>query len=353
MFKTMLYTLSLSVSASAAEPIVQQDSGDIARLVMQEEARRRAAQTQAIKEQATTNAGTAATGASNSINPSALMGQGSQNQGKSANDAAGTALMAAGAAMMSSPYTMPAGVVLMALGQLAKKQADHDGNAAAQSGATFTASGISGATGANTTGTSTATAAHPTDPTGQSGYEDPKIAAALKKFTDAGYKVTDAGLIHPNGKLTPASAFNTPASMAAAGLDARGIKEAQKVLDVINQELGKTGKLAQMSIATDGGGGGSSGPSDNDSHSGESAPVFNAFGLGVAQKKALIAGKTVLFDGEPIGVAGNDIFEMVHMAYQKRRLGNQFIETEVANGSGGGAGMSPASVRRPANVPNR
>jgi hypothetical protein len=234
----------------------------------------------------------------------------------------------------------------MAMGQMAKKQADHDNNAANQSGATFAATALGGATGTNPA------APNPSDPTGKSGYQDPKIAEALKKFTDAGYKVTDAGLVHPDGKLTPASAFNSAASMAAAGLDPRGINESQKVLAVVNQELGKTNKMGSMSVATEGGGGAGGSAADNDSHSGGANQKFDPFGLGAERKKALIAGKTVLFDGEPIGVAGNNIFEMVHTAYQKRRKGNQFIETEIASGGGGGA-MVPASVRGPANVPNR
>lgn len=341
MIKQIILSI-LAASVPAYAETVQQDSNDISQMVKQQEEQR---QQQAVQER-NMGGGSMPSMGGNSINPAAQMGQGSQNQGKDKNDSTGSALMAAGAALMASPYTMPAGIVLMAMGQLAKKQADHDGNAAGQSGATYAASGLGGG-GSGTNPVKP----NPSDPKGKSSYQDPKIADALKKFNDAGYKVTEDGLYHPDGKFTPASAFNTPASMAAAGLDPRGIKESQKILDVANRETIKGNKMPALSVVADGGGGG--GNSSDDSNSSSASQKFDPFGLGAAQKKAMIAGKTVLFDGEPIGVAGNNIFEMVHTAYQKRRKGNQFIETEVASGTGPVKGMAPASVRGPANVPNR
>jgi hypothetical protein len=61
------------------------------------------------------------------------------------------------------------------------------------------------------------------------------------------------------------------------------------------------------------------------------------------QRKGLTAGKTVLFDGDPIGVRGDNIFAMVHTCYQTKREGAQFIETE-----GRANGVQTASLRAPA-----
>lgn len=316
---------------------VQQDSADIARYVMQENMRRQQERDNALQENAVR--GGAAGGGGSSINPAALMGQASQKKAKDANDSAGQALMAAGAAMMAMPPTMPIGIALMAMGMLAKKQGEEDNNAANMSGMTAAATQLSGAGGTN--GSSTTPVV---DAKGKSSIQDPKIKEAVKKMEAAGYKVTEEGLHNPDGSLTPASAFNSPSSMAAAGFDPATIRETQKVLGVINEELSKA-KFGSMAMAEGGGSSGSSsygsGGSNSDS---DSFKAFNPFGLGTDQKKALIAGKTVLLDGEPIGVKGNNIFEMMHFAYEKRRNGRQFIETENLNRAGPSLRM-PASEK--------
>lgn len=342
--KVLALTALLAWNASAQ---VEQDTADIARYVMQENMRRQEQEQQqqqgsAILESARQGG---VGGGGSSINPSALQGQGSQNKGKDANDAAGSALMAAGAAMMATPQTMPIGIALMAMGMLAKKQADEDNNAANQSAMTAAASQFGGASGTNGAGT-TQVKANPNiaNARGMSSIQDPKIKAALKKMEDAGYTVTEQGLHKPDGTLVPASAFNSAGSMAAAGFDPATIRESQKVLGVINEELskGKWGSMAMSEGSGGGAGGGYSSGSGSPGSESDSFKAFNPFGLGADQKKALIAGKTVLLGGEPIGVRGNNIFEMMHFAYEKRRNGRQFIESE---GQVPGPSMrSPASV---------
>ncbi|NJL25909.1 MAG: hypothetical protein HC902_12575, partial [Calothrix sp. SM1_5_4] len=96
-------------------------------------------------------------------------------------------------------------------------------------------------------------------------------------------------------------------------------------------------------------GGGGSGPGSEGSTSSEDnsdsspAPYVNPFANLDARKKEMIAGKTVLFDGEPIGVRGNNIFDMIHQAYQRKRAGNHFIEGDEKP-----APRAPASAAPPA-----
>ena len=72
-------------------------------------------------------------------------------------------------------------------------------------------------------------------------------------------------------------------------------------------------------------------------------PFTNPFAVGADAKKQMVAGKTVMFDGEPIGVRGNNIFDMVHAAYQKKRQNNNFIES--ADSRPGPSTRMPASIR--------
>ena len=71
-------------------------------------------------------------------------------------------------------------------------------------------------------------------------------------------------------------------------------------------------------------------------------PMGNPFNIDGDKKGQLVAGKTVMFDGEPIGVRGQNIFDMVHSCYQKKREGKHFIETEMDV-----ATRLPASVKPP------
>ncbi len=264
-----------------------------------------------------------------SINPGAQTGERSQAAGAGTNAMAGIALMAAGAAMMANPPTVPPGVVLMMMGIMAMQQSGHDSNAAGQSHNTYNES-LNGDT---------------TQPgplaDGSSGFDADKLKDAEKKLGEAGYQTTKNGFIGPDGKLIPHEAFNSADSIQAAGLDPQGFKEAQSILDGMNtvgapEGLGKA--VSGVPVAGGGGGGSSSaGDGSGSEYSSASANGSNPFGLNADDKRKLIAGKTVMFDGEPIGVRGNNIFEMVHQCYQKKRQGNHFIEA-------GGDSIVPASV---------
>jgi hypothetical protein len=271
-----------------------------------------------------------------SINPAANQGKQSQDSGAGANAAAGAALMAAGMALMANPPTQPAGAALIAMGALALAQSGHDSGAADQSGATAAAS-YNGVNGSNS-----AVAANPNLGKGTSSYlANPALKQGTAALTDAGYSLTPAGLVSPNGTLTPNSAFNSSSGMAAAGMDAGTIAQVQSALAKVNADSGKA-KVSTVALAEGGGAGGTAGnPTGGSDFSFASAKGRNPFGLSDAEKRKLVAGKTVSFDGDPIGVSGQNIFDMIHVAYQKKRDRKDFIGDELA---GGPSLRSPASA---------
>ncbi len=268
-----------------------------------------------------------------SINPGAGQGQRSQSGGAGTNAAVGQGLMAAGAALMSNPKTVPPGVALMAMGILAMMQSKEDSGAADQSANTGFASNTND-------GGVTPTAV---DPNGTGAFAEAKIKEGQAKLGEAGYKMTSKGLTGPDGSFIPAKAFDSPSSMAASGMSPATIAAVQEGL-ADAQAGAASGSAARVSgVGIDSGGGASSGISEGDSSgSSESGMgMANPFDIGAEKKGSLVAGKTVMFDGEPIGVRGQNIFEMVHIAYQKKRDGKHFIETNDV------ATRSPASIKQP------
>jgi hypothetical protein len=270
-----------------------------------------------------------------SINPGSQEGQKSQSGGAGVNAAVGSGLMAAGAALMSNPKTVPPGVVLMGMGILAMMQAKEDSGAAGQSAATGFASNVND--GSVTPGA--------VDPNGTGAFAEAKIKEGQAKLGEAGYKMTSKGLTGPDGSFIPAKAFSSPSSMAAAGMSPTTIAAVQEGL--ADAQAGASGSAARVSgvgINTGGGGGSGGGMTEDESNgSSESGTgVVNPFDIGAEKKGSLVAGKTVMFDGEPIGVRGQNIFDMVHVSYQKKREGKHFIETENDVSA-----RSPASVKPP------
>ena len=273
-------------------------------------------------------------GTTSSINPAAQQGKSSQSGGSSMNMMAGMALMAACMAMQ------PPNMALCMMGAMAMAQGGADKDAASQSGATQAATstptlntGGTGTTG--TTATTTAnTASIPTfaaiDDTSAS-LKDKAIAKeGLQALTNAGYSASAAGIKSANGTTIPAAAFSSSGGMIAAGLDPNQVKDAQDAAAKVNADLAKY--KGQAAVAEGVGGGGGSGPTGESQSTSTPEPhktgFANPFAMTDGQKSAMIAGKTVSFDGEPIGVRGDNIFDMVHTAYARKTAGKHFIETD-------------------------
>lgn len=267
------------------------------------------------------------------MNKGSKVGSGSQKSGSMINMAAAAALMAGCLAPCPKCATS-----LCAMSALSMLQAGHDSGAADMSDLTGSDSGVGNVD----------------DPTGGSDggvdpqsvragtYSDPNIQAGFDKLKNEGYKVTSESVTFPDGTVMKASDFNSASSMLAAGMSPSAVKEAQAVLAAVNDEINKVSGGAPNvgSVAVDGGGGGG-GSAIGDESENQVAVAANPFALDGDRKKQLVAGKTVSFDGEPIGVRGQNIFEMVHNCYQKKVKANAFIETENEVSA-----RAPASVKK-------
>lgn len=255
--------------------------------------------------------------------------QGADTGKKSQSSAAAMNMMMAAALTAACLAPCPkCQMALCAMGALAAMQGMHDSGAAGQSSTTYDA------------GTDVGSVSTPTGDSslsgGDSAFNSPILKEGQAAMSAAGIKVTEAGVMNADGSMTPASAFNSAASMAAAGIDPSAIEESQKIIADVNANPSGY-KVA--SVAVDGGGGGGASSAVPDSN--EGSVNGRSAGMSDADRKRLLAGKTVLFDGEPIGVRGENIFDMVHIAYDKKRSGKNFIESE---------NQRPAA-RLPASVP--
>lgn len=278
-----------------------------------------------------------------SINPSANTGQQSQDSGAGANNAAGAALIAAGTPMLSNPQTMPMGMALIAMGILALMQGGEDSGAAAQSGntaaTTADTSSTSSGTGSSTTGS---------DSTTDSGAKAAFSSAAGKKAVAAveaaGGSLTAASLTMPDGTSVPLSSFSSASGMSAAGFDGAG---AMAKVAAIEKSLGIGNAGSVSGMATAEGGGGASVANKFGDLPAFQLPKFKSpFDLSAAQKAQLAAGKTISMGGDPIGVKGDDIFAMIHRAYQHQSAGDGFI----TNASASEDSTPNVSIRAPASI---
>ena len=270
-----------------------------------------------------------------SINKAADDAKDSQKQGAQMNMIAGAMMMAA--CMASQPPNM----ALCAMGALALMQAAHDKKAADKSDKTYEASLADGSgSGENKESKSEPESPRPSEDslTGY-GFNNPDIKAGLDALKNNGYGVSEGGIKMPDGSFVPSDAMGSAASMTAAGFDANSAQAASAVLADINKKLGDPNAPNIVSMGVDSsGGGGSSSRSGSDDSSGYS--FKNPWNLSANARSKMVAGKSVTLAGEPIGVKGDNLFEMVHRAYDKKRKTENFIESESASG---GSRM-PASV---------
>lgn len=185
------------------------------------------------------------------------------------------------------------------MGMLALQQAAHTGGASRESGKTADAS------------------TYDTEAGGKAEYklntQDPRIEKGKEMLKKAGISVdTDGNVKMADGKILPASTFNSPQSMASAGLQPVSF---DKIIPKSDEKTATPSAIG-MGVA-EGSGGGMRLPASSE-------PI--SFGhLSAEEKRRMVAGKTVMYDGEPIGVSRDNIFEKIHAIYQKKKIENHFI----------------------------
>ena len=253
------------------------------------------------------------------INPAANQGQQSQNGGSGANNAAGSGLMGSGAGMMANPMTIPIGIALMAMGMLAMAQGSHDSGAANQSGMTAMASNMNGGGATTTAPTFTAPA------TGMAGIiASPASKMAVDAITNDGGMVTPTGITMPDGSSKPWSSFSSAGALQAAGFDSKALMA--KVAEVEKNIDMSAAKGTGLREGEGAGGGAASPPAASNE------PLENRMPASIVdyakERAGMVAGKTVEAGGEPIGARGDNLFEIIHRAYDRKRDGNQFLLEE-------------------------
>jgi hypothetical protein len=172
------------------------------------------------------------------------------------------------------------------------------------------------------------------------------VQQALAAVNAAGGSITPNGVTLPDGTTAPLSAFGSPGMMTAAGFDGNG---AAAVLAGIQKKLGvdSSAQVSGMALAEGAGGGAAPNTFGNGIEPFKLPTFGNPFNLSAEQKAQMLAGKTVTMGGDPVGVAGDDLFAMIHRAYVRKTTTDEFI-------NGTGFDDTPAvSVRAPASVIRR
>jgi hypothetical protein len=132
--------------------------------------------------------------------------------------------------------------------------------------------------------------------------------------------------------------------MMAMGMSPSDIQAAQQKLDSLTKDaIAKYGDPRVVPVGVDGGGGYTADAGGAGGDNGLNAYLKSLRrGLSSADKAKMLAGKARIVGGEPIGVMGDDIFQMIHRRYDSKKKGNEFIEV---------AGVTPA--RKPTAAVNR
>ena len=183
--------------------------------------------------------------------------------------------------------------------------------------------------GNNTSGNSSSSSSMAID--SQMSQVEKQVMAVQKDLAKAGYTMSPDGqtITGPDGKKTNMSTFSSPQSMAAAGFSSSDIKSMQ---DTVAQATAKAqDKIKGISMAVEGGAGGGGamgGPMGGGGGGG--AGGYGAYGArfgagaGGAGKQPKVSGLSKKLGTDNIGMAGDDIFEMVHVRYQQHDTENGF-----------------------------
>lgn len=250
-----------------------------------------------------------------------------QSGGAGANAAIGMALSAAAMALMMMEQTRPAGMALMMMAGMAMQQSGETAKKSASNTGTSNkvsynpSSGDSGLTGVD-----------PADPFGnpQSLTRTATYKTAISNFKKAEalgmkYDPKTNTMSLPNGKQVALS----ESGMANAGLGSAALAAAKKEADKLSEKiLSDMNKSLIGTMDADGSGSGSSASGNASSYEEEPMPGFAAPEPteSLADRSAAsVAGMTKNFNGEPIGVAGDSLFDMVNRRYQRKEKQDFFI----------------------------
>lgn len=170
----------------------------------------------------------------------------------------------------------------------------------------------------------------PTKGTGSgAGIGSSNFNAIQSQLAQKGMKLSRDGktITLPDGSTVPTTIGNSDQAMSDAGLSAEDISSGRDALkDAQKQALDKIKGVAMS--GDDSGGGGGGGGGRNPSADGSGGFNFNMKipGAAAEKKPVNLSGMTKNFGGDKIGVAGDDIFQMITRRYKARDQGNSFFK---------------------------
>lgn len=271
-----------------------------------------------------------------SINPSALTGAASQGMGSAVNNAVGNGLMNQGQQNMQQGQQnknqgqVSQGIMQMLQGLMALAQALADQGAQNQSNNTANTSAAT-----NPSLTTTPTPAPLTQAQGLAmAFQTPQGQAAVNALTNAGVSVGPDGVTMPDG--TQAS-WSQVGGGSGGGIPMDGATQ-KALADALASARGGDSGASVKSVGTAAADGGGGGAGDSGSFTPGKFTFKNPFAVAKAKKDQILAGMTENMGGEPIGVKGDDIFDMIARAYNRKKQNHDFID------EASGEARLPASV---------
>jgi hypothetical protein len=151
---------------------------------------------------------------------------------------------------------------------------------------------------------------------------------AKTKLENSGWKIDSKGksVTTPDGTVVPASALNSASGMAAAGASASDILAFQNAMKKVEEKAAKLNKSAvDGSMFDDAGGGGGGGSKSASAATPYLPPIPSGPKLGINRDPAQVAGMKKDYNGSPIGVAGDSLFDMVDRRYKLHQENGSFL----------------------------
>jgi len=152
-----------------------------------------------------------------------------------------------------------------------------------------------------------------------------QVDAVKRNLAKAGFSITEDGKITDSkgNSYGAGSGFGTSSDLKKRGVSKKVLADIKGHQKALAKKLFKS-KSRVSAVALSSGGGGGYSASSHSRKRGYS-PSYGMFGVKTKRKVASVVGKTKNHNGDSIGVAGDDIFKMLHRVYNKKRNTGFFI----------------------------
>lgn len=250
-----------------------------------------------------------------SQNAAALQAQNQNNSSSGTANAIGAAMLAAGMAQLPGccgavpPACCPSAIMQIIMGLMGL----------AQGGANKGAAGNAAGNAAQN-----AASSNPYALTGNKDGADSSAFAAIEAAKKNGvkYDPKTGKFTLPDGKVMGPGDIGSKDAAMAAGVSAGDFDKAMKAAADAEKKAGAASKLASGDVGVEGGGGGGLTPPPADSQ--EDAAI-----RGALREPTSVAGMAKNFNGDMIGVSGDDIFKMMARRYKQMDSKDSFLPPDA------------------------